>query len=145
MKCSLFLFRVRKNFGASTLHDITDQHIEFLIDLSNKTQRPCQFIETDYCKSLCEFKDNYHKIPYPYDKDFIENVIQLIEVRMTGVNEYSFYHGDFTPWNTYLTEKIHWKYLILNMRVILIRNCWMFFTFLRKQGYMRVMRMQMRF
>ena len=102
---SVFIQSTEKNFGASTLHDITDQHIEFLIDLSNKTQRPCQFIETDYCKSLCEFKDNYHKIPYPYDKDFIENVIQLIEVRMTGVNEYSFYHGDFTPWNTYLTEK----------------------------------------
>lgn len=102
---SVFIQSTNKSFGSSTLHDITDQHIEFLIDLSKKTQRTCQFIETDYCKSLCEFKYNYHKIPFPYDKDFIENVIRLISARMVDVQEYSFYHGDFTPWNTYLTER----------------------------------------
>ena len=102
---SVFIQNTNKSFGASTLHDITDQHITFLLDLSNKTCQNCKFIETDYYSSLCGFKDSYNKIPFSYDKNFIENVIQLISSRMADVQEYSFYHGDFTPWNTYLTER----------------------------------------
>ena len=102
---SVFIQSTEKAFGATTLHDITDLHIAFLRDLADKTCQNCKYIETDYYKSLCKFKDNHNKIPFIYDKNFIENVIQFISARMEGIQEYSFYHGDFTPWNTYLTEK----------------------------------------
>jgi hypothetical protein len=102
---SVFIQSTEKAFGATTLHHITDLHIAFLRDLADKTCQNCKYIETDYYKSLCKFKDNHNKIPFIYDKNFIENVIQFISARMEGIQEYSFYHGDFTPWNTYLTEK----------------------------------------
>lgn len=101
---TVFIQSTGKRFGASTQHEITHQQIKFLQDISEKTQQKCEFAETDYYKSLCDFKKNHHKFPFTYDKESVENIIQMIECEMKKVKEYFFYHGDFTPWNTYLAE-----------------------------------------
>lgn len=101
---TVFIQSTGKRFGASTQHEITHQQIKFLLDISEKTQQKCEFAETDYYKSLCDFKKNHRKFPFTYDKESVENIIQMIECEMKKVKEYFFYHGDFTPWNTYLAE-----------------------------------------
>ncbi len=101
----VFIQSTEKRFGSSTQHEITQQQIKFLLDVSEKTQQKCEFSETDYYKSLRDFKKNHHKFPFAYDKESVENLIKMIECEMQKVKAYAFYHGDFTPWNTYLTEK----------------------------------------
>lgn len=101
---TVFIQSTGKRFGASTQHEITHQQIKFLLDISEKTQQKCEFAETDYYKSLCDFKKNHRKFPFTYDKESVENIIQMIECEMKKVKGYFFYHGDFTPWNTYLAE-----------------------------------------
>jgi hypothetical protein len=101
----LFIQSTSKRFGAKTLHNISELHMDFLLDLSQKTCKNCAFHETEYYKMLQEFKSNYDKMPFIYDKEMLNDAIMIIEKRMGNEKEYSFYHGDFTPWNTYLTKK----------------------------------------
>ncbi|MBR2949797.1 MAG: hypothetical protein IKC46_08045 [Lachnospiraceae bacterium] len=101
---TVFIQSTGKRFGASTQHVITQRQILFLLDVSEKTRQKCEFSETDYYKFLCDFKKNHHKFPFAYDKESVEKLIQIIECEMQKVKDYFFYHGDFTPWNTYLTE-----------------------------------------
>lgn len=101
---TIFVQSTNKNFNAVTLHEITDKHVEFLLDLSNKTRKICYFNDTDYYKMLQDFETNLKKMPFLCDEDMIEEIIQLIKNKLENVKEYSFYHGDFTPWNTYLSK-----------------------------------------
>ena len=103
-KHTIYIQSTVKPFDASVPHKITQQHIDFLMDLSEKTRQKRCFSETDYYSTLCGFKKNYRKFPFDYEIDTIENLIHNIENEMQEVKEYSFYHGDFTPWNTYLSK-----------------------------------------
>jgi hypothetical protein len=67
--------------------------------LHNKTKINIAFLQTDYAKMLNELKNICKKLD-DTDRGDILNAITDIENRYkNSVVSFSFYHGDFTPWN----------------------------------------------
>lgn len=100
-KC-LYLQSTRKSFGSSTLHNIEKLHFDVLSNLYKKTGYICNYEDSDYYKMFKRFKSNLSKLPFEFDSDAIRKAISLVDKRLSGYQTFSFYHGDFTPWNTYL-------------------------------------------
>ena len=64
----------------------------------DSTKTKISYKDTDFCE-YTEFLKKHLESFDQDQKSIIEEAIQIIEEG--EINEYSFSHGDFTPWNTY--------------------------------------------
>lgn len=101
----LFVQDTTKSFNALILHELSKSHVTFLRELKNRTLVKCRFEDTEYYGMLQRFKKNLIKTPFSYDDNLIKEMIKYIENQMCNQREYCFYHGDFTPWNTYSNNR----------------------------------------
>lgn len=98
----IFVQSTCKKRKSPTYHCIQEQHIIFLNNLRRHTEIQCDFLETDYYRTLCSFEKNLVNFPNEINSYKIKCIINEIQNYLKTVRTYSFYHGDFTPWNTFL-------------------------------------------
>lgn len=80
-------------------------HLDFLIDLHNKTKRLILFEDSDYYKKLCNTKSRITMIKSKELINFFVVNFNIIERENIGkYYEYSVHHNDFKSGNMYITE-----------------------------------------
>lgn len=91
-------FRIEYSFSKYSLH--------FLYTLYGKTRIKIRFNESDYAQMLNNLKVNCQKLNEK-KKEIVVTAIGYVEdrYRENPYVEFSFYHGDFTPWNTAICNK----------------------------------------
>ncbi|MDR0894961.1 MAG: aminoglycoside phosphotransferase family protein [Prevotellaceae bacterium] len=101
---SLFVQDTRKTIRATRPHRLTPRHWAFLQELDARTEIPCRFATTDFCKALNRL-ECYLESLSAEDARIVQTALRRVRqhYRQKYV-AFSVYHADFTPWNTYMTE-----------------------------------------
>lgn len=93
---------------AVTSHRLTTYHRAFLEELYFYTKKRFLWEETDFAQSLDDL-GKYTNYFLPEDRILVWDAVRAVEhfYRADSV-EFSLYHGDFTPWNTFVVGgKLH--------------------------------------
>lgn len=84
-------------------HELGKWHIAFLDELKSKTEVVCAFGESDYRQTLDLLKAQLHVLKsYGIACKSFDRGLRIVETSLEGVNHFSAYHGDFTPWNSFV-------------------------------------------
>lgn len=101
----LFIQTTKKNADSLISHEIGTQHLEFLERIHKATVIELTFKESDfyldiqYLKSIIDNINENEKTTIELGINYIENFYK------TGTKHpFSFFHGDFTPWNIYFEK-----------------------------------------
>ena len=99
----IFVQDTKKTKKSTTLHYLDKCHLNFLKDLAEKTKVKILFKDTDYNRMLKQLRSLSGALSYlkPF-RDSLNLAIDLVEKDLNSKEYFSFYHGDFTPWNTFL-------------------------------------------
>jgi thiamine kinase-like enzyme len=96
----IFIQTSQKDTRAFSKVDINDTLVNFLREMHDKTKICVLFENTDYYKLLQGYSNVLTY--YPEDNTRLAQQIESILGDYEGkVVEFSAYHGDFTPWNTF--------------------------------------------
>lgn len=99
----IFIQDTIKTQKSVILHELEDVQLDFLKCLYMCTRTTCSYDESEYSVSLRRLKQNkglFSKYDV-YCKHF-ETGLKYVENALRGKREFSAYHGDFTPWNSFL-------------------------------------------
>ncbi len=99
----VFIQSTQKSNNSRVPHKLTMQHVEFINNLHQSTSIEIPFEESELCKEITYLKSIIHNIQ-ECDRSAFEKSIEHIEkhYKKSAKNTFSFFHGDFTPWNMYL-------------------------------------------
>lgn len=100
-----FAQSTEKKVFSYTVNTILKQHYEFIKMLGIKTSTKINFYESDYNKMLSRLRGNIGLECLNEKKQIILTTIKTIEEYFQGdLRSFGFYHGDFTPWNVFITN-----------------------------------------
>lgn len=86
-------------------HRFTDYHRIFLNKLYTVTKECFLFEETDFARSLKSLGEYADGFPAK-DRELLRNAVNAIkDIYRDETVEFSMYHGDFTPWNTFVVDE----------------------------------------
>lgn len=99
----IFVQSTEKNFNEKVKLKFGREQIDFVKNVVESTTKKVDYIETDFYKDVEYLKE--------CKKDFGDDQQEIIEYSIKAVEEqikekpldYSFSHGDYTPWNVYYT------------------------------------------
>lgn len=99
----IFIQSTQKTNKSKTIHKWTNYHEEYINILYKKTKINIDFQQTDFYSELnyLEFISNTQ---YVNDKHLFQYAIDILKKHYSNITEYSFFHGDFTPWNMFLDK-----------------------------------------
>ena len=99
----VFVQDTNKTLKYEMAHELDEPHINFLRSFCEKTKVTKDFCETDYFKMLKKLRTSISTLSYLKNKQTLLNrTIELVENALNNTKNFCCYHGDFTPWNTYL-------------------------------------------
>ena len=100
-----FIQTTERNFKEECDAKITDAVIfEYLDKVFNLTKEEIEYKETDFYYALQRLKIKLDLLNQ--NKNLVYSVIKSVELYLAkNDTEYCFYHGDFTPWNSFIVEK----------------------------------------
>ncbi len=102
--CFLFIQSTKKTCHSKIIHTWTDKHTDFLNGLYDKTKVNTNFKNTDFYSELCYLESISNKLSKE-EGELYSHAISLLKSYYSNVNEYSLFHGDFTPWNMFFEKK----------------------------------------
>jgi hypothetical protein len=96
----VFVQSTIKTNRSKVIHDWTNDHWFFLSNLKQKTEHTLLFKETDFYYSIQFLQQNLLYL-LPAGQTYLYKAISKVlnHYKDSSVT-FSFYHGDFTPWNT---------------------------------------------
>lgn len=102
----VFAQSTERSEKAIVCHCLTDYHKEFLYELYTSTKKTLRWEDSSFALSL-EKLNTYINDFLPNDQAIIKKAITIIGDYYGANNnvEFCMYHGDFTPWNTFITEE----------------------------------------
>ena len=89
-----------KTLKSSIKHELDEQHYRFVKELAEKTKVSVRYTDSDFGKmihSLSLHLDCFDD----EDKKYLKQGIDVVNDFYKDKSDFSFYHGDFTPWNTF--------------------------------------------
>ena len=96
-----FAQSTESGFNESPKLDLSNKQLDFLWDINQKTAKKLNYEEAEfayYVEYLKSHKDDFKD----WEKEVLERGISWVEQRLKEEPYiYSFFHGDFTPWNVY--------------------------------------------
>lgn len=100
----LFVQTTEKSIYSTTDHKWNTREEDFLKELYDKTKLKLPFEQTDFYQDICFLNEHIAWLA-DFDTTEIQKGISRVMNRFSN-NEvnYSFYHGDFTPWNMYVEQ-----------------------------------------
>lgn len=102
----IFIQATNKSASSKTLHKLTAMHTDFLNHLHKATTTEIPYIDSDFFLDIQYLKSILDNIPKE-DRPIFKRGIEHIEnhYRKEKIHPFSFFHGDFTPWNMYIEDK----------------------------------------
>lgn len=97
----IFIQTTLKTSNSVMVHRWMELHNEFLKSLAKKTTLCLPFESTNYYQYLIYLEENLNIYPQT-DRNSITNAIKLVNTYYSRFNRFSFFHGDFTPWNSFI-------------------------------------------
>lgn len=102
---TVFIQNTKKTLESKIVHELGEPHFDFLCKLAKNTQIECDYSGTDYYQILQEFKSNLVELDeLGFESSVLLSCIEKVENSLVFENTFSVYHGDFTPWNTFVME-----------------------------------------
>lgn len=99
----VFVQNTIKTQESKIIHEISDVHVGFLQEFCEKTLVKCDYQTTDYYNMLGELKNNLYVLDeLKIDTQAVLDSIAIVEERLENEREFCAFHGDFTPWNTFV-------------------------------------------
>lgn len=100
---TIFIQDTEKTTKSRIVHKSSDLHIAFVRELCEKTKVECDYENTDYCKMIQVLKENLAVLDnLDIEAKVMLESISLIEESLKNEKVFSAFHGDFTPWNTFI-------------------------------------------
>ncbi len=100
---ALFVQSTCKTNRSQVEHEWRGLHEAFLNDLYAKTRQKLLFEQTDYYKTLMEFRRHLDWLPSDEIRGVVQPSVDKILTTNSGKEvEYGAYHADFTPWNMFI-------------------------------------------
>lgn len=100
---SLFVQSTTKTLCATTTHQWTRREIAWLQTIHTKTRKTLAFEQSDFYTDLYTLQQTLDAFS-PQDRDLLQRALDMQFKQCGSKVCYSFYHGDFTPWNTYIVQ-----------------------------------------
>lgn len=98
-----FIQTTKKTRASVMVHHWTEEHRRFLDNLYVKTRKISTFEQSDYYKYLVFLSSNLQSIPAA-DTECIRKSTDFIKRLYSSQPDFSVFHGDFTPWNSFLEQ-----------------------------------------
>lgn len=100
----LFVQTTTKSIHSITDHEWNTREEDFLKELYDKTKQKLPFKQTDFYQDI-RFLDE-HTIWFTdiYRTEIQKGISKVMSYFSNNEVKYSFYHGDFTPWNMYIEK-----------------------------------------
>lgn len=103
---NIFLQTTEKPLYQKVRLDFEKEQIEFICKMVDASNKKLDYKETDFYNSVQYLKANLDDFNAE-EKVILKNSIEKIEeVLSKKTSEYSFSHGDYTPWNVYYKDGI---------------------------------------
>ena len=101
----LFVQSTKKSNSSKIAHSLTEQHIEFVNNISQATASEIPIEKSDFYNDINYLESIFDNIRKD-ERPVFEQSIRYIKEHYETDNGYifSFSHGDFTPWNMYLED-----------------------------------------
>lgn len=102
----LFVQSTKKSKQSKVLHKLTTEHIRFVDAVDKATSVEIPFERSDFYKDLQYLKSIFNNIQDTEKPIFKAGIRHIEEYYSNAANStFSFFHGDFTPWNIYIENK----------------------------------------
>ena len=99
---AIFVQSTVKSGSSEVMEHWSPMHDEFVGTLYRKTHKTVRFETSDYFRTLTELRNRMEWLPDYMNVGMITAAIDDIISGWQGKDvDYSAYHGDFTPWNTF--------------------------------------------
>ena len=100
----MFVQTTEKTVDSKTLNELQQEHIHFLQDIYHKTKTSCSYEESDFYKTVKSFEKEILYYSKEEDIKRDQGIIKYVNEQASKNHEFSFYHGDFTMWNTLMVK-----------------------------------------
>ena len=97
----MFVQSTEKTLESTVAQSVDDSVIAFCEVMANRTSVKCFLDDTDFGKDIAYMEtilDAFRECDIPV----LQKGVGLLRKKYEGEHAYSFSHGDFTPWNTYV-------------------------------------------
>lgn len=101
----LFVQTTNKTSQSKIIHRWTESHWDFLTELHLHTRTLCAFNNSDLAASLTILENFMEQLPVDEAQIFRKAISRIRTFYGNETFEFSAFHGDFTPWNTYFENK----------------------------------------
>lgn len=105
----LFLQSTIKSIKSISCGELNELVINYIVDMCNKTSVSSRFYKSDFYNETIDLLDNfkcikqkYHITKYDY---IIQSMVDKIKLSADNKEVLSFYHGDFTSWNSFINNQ----------------------------------------
>lgn len=99
----LFLQSSYKTIHSKSIHNFGKIHFEFVQTLYQKTKVDIPFYDTNFYQDII-YLEGIKKNFRITDRKNLARSIDIITTYYSRKHIFSFYHGDFTPWNTFVEK-----------------------------------------
>lgn len=89
-----------KTLNSSVTHKLSEKHYRFVEDLATKTKVRIDYKKSDFGKMIQSLSLHLSDFEYS-DRNSLKKAIKIINEFYKDKKQFSFYHADFTPWNTF--------------------------------------------
>lgn len=98
----IFVQSTTKTAKSQVVHEWGAMHDRYIKRLYEATKKEIPFEESDFYKTLTAFKKNIELYPLAEYRDMMLREAEGVLASYSGkMVEFSAYHADFTPWNTF--------------------------------------------
>lgn len=101
----VFVQTTNKTIQSKIIHKWTESHWDFLRELYSNTRTRCVFSNSDLAASLLVLESFLEQLPDDEAQIFRKAILKIRTFYGNKTSEFSAFHGDFTPWNTYFESK----------------------------------------
>lgn len=111
----IFVQSTTKTAKSQVVHEWGVMHDNYINSLYEATKRQIPFEESDFYKTLTAFKENIALYPLEeYRDEMLKEAERVLDLYRGKSVEFSAYHADFTPWNTFANDDelfaFDWEY-----------------------------------
>ncbi len=99
-----FVQTTEKTSASVIVHHWTEGHRQFLDRLYETTKTITAFEQTDYYRYIEYLSSHLHFVPAT-DTEHIRKSIDFVKGVYSSRQDFSAFHGDFTPWNMFMEQK----------------------------------------
>lgn len=99
----VFIQSTQKTNKSQVVHTWTDKHTVYLELLYQRTKTKLKFENTDFYLEL-QYLESVLEQQTHEARDIYQRAILILKMYYSKISEYSFFHGDFTPWNMFFEK-----------------------------------------